>query len=231
MSENQLKDDTNAKNLSTRLRSAEDELQVATTNCSKLSFQLKTLCGENEILMEKQKGFQERITKQEKLINQKKTLIDELRTKLNEGKDEAAKNKSTIESLNAKLKTSTDRESKDKTYIEKLKSKLDEITKEKSQAQETIANLRAEIANKNQCPQETQEICQQAESAITSVERSAAQQIEKEKAASKTKEDKLKCADNKSTKRVGEFVLAESMNVLSQAQTKELDNCQVTHHP
>lgn len=203
MSANQVKENI----ATTKLKSTEDELQVAVTNCAKLSFQLKTLCGENEILMEKQKSFQERITKLEKQLNQKKALIDEMKTKNNELKNDLEKKSDNALLTNKKLKSLTEREAKDKVYIEKLKSKMDDIIEEKSSIEEFVGKLENELRRKEALLLEAQHLCDNAQSAITTIENSALKQMNGKLIKFETREGELISRCNKSISRVKEHKL------------------------
>ena len=207
ISTNQLKENIASKNVTSKLKLTEEELQVATTNCSKISFQLKALCGENEILMEKQKSFQERITKLEKLLNQKKSFIEELKAKHNEAKTESEKKSDIIENIHTKLRTVAERENKDKLYIQKLKMNNDNLIKDKCNLQGLLDVLKTENKGKTRLLQETQQICHQAETAITMMEHTASQQIKNEQKLLKDVEAKLNLRYNKSTSRVHELTL------------------------
>lgn len=152
------------------IKSYERQLEEVTAKCSQLSFQVKTLTGENEILTDKQRTFQMRVGKLEKDLMQKKTLYDELKVKFEDAKNEVNQKQSSFESLKLKMNTAIEREKNKKIFTEELKIKIDTLTKEKGTLQDSIAILREENNRKTELLHKTQHLCHQAEVAIHEIE-------------------------------------------------------------
>lgn len=205
---NQLKESFSSESLSKSLRLTGDELQVAVVKCTKLSFQLKTLSGENEILQEKQKSFQDRISTKEKIISQKKSLSDELKKKLIDEKNKNEKKSETIKNLSSKIKDLIERENKDKAYIEKLKSKLGVLIKEKNELQNLLGHHKTDADGKAHLLLETQKICEKAETAISTMEYTASQQLKSERMTLQRKEIEFDSCVKRSNSRINEYIAA-----------------------
>ena len=194
-----------SKNKFKEIKSLQDELEEAISNCSKLSFQVKTLSGENEILTSKQSSFQGRVGKLEKDLIQKKSQVNELKLKCEESKNEASQNYNIIENLKSKFKTLTEREGSKQLHFEQLKLKIDTLVKDKCKLEKSLSSLKVENNNKTQLLQETQQLCHQAEVVISEMELSSCTQIEKEQKQFKDEHNKMNSSYQKSLKQVKEF--------------------------
>jgi len=185
------KDNKEAKNTLKDYKLLSNRLNNMTNDYSKVTVQLKTLNGENDLLTEKMKDYQEKIIKLERLSNQKKNYADDLKSSNISLKEKAEELEKRSESAASRLKMALDREEKNKDYISQIKRKLNECTNEKKTLEESYYNIKLEAENKSRLLQESQHLCHQAESAINEMERTTYQQLKQQQQVYEEKQFKF----------------------------------------
>eukprot|EP00794_Sanderia_malayensis_P010208 gene10208-11257_t len=156
----------------------ENRWKLATTECSKLSFQARTLRGENDMMSAKHKEFQERILRLERQLQNKKEIVEELREKLKEQTTTSVKDKDNLDEVKKKNKDLMVKEEQRKTYVEDLRNKINKITTEKLKIQEIYQANLEELNRKSKLLQQSQELCNQAEKAVSEMENAAYTQLQ-----------------------------------------------------
>jgi len=81
----------------------EEELRLATTECIRLASAVRTLGGENEQLRAKVKELQGKNARVEHAVTQKKTLLDEMKSKIKEVEEKAKKDVDAAKNLEERL--------------------------------------------------------------------------------------------------------------------------------
>eukprot|EP00795_Rhopilema_esculentum_P006036 gene6036-11411_t len=152
----------------------ENRWKLATTECSKLSFQVKTLRGENEMMSAKQREFQERIVWLERQLNQKKQLLEDMKEKLKETNQMTAKEKEVL--------------------IDDLRNKINQLSLEKIELKKQLQECKEELKRKSRLLQQSQDLCSHAEKAVSEMEKAAFDQLheqatEQEKLYANLKQD------------------------------------------
>ena len=108
----------------------EEQLRLATAECTRLSVSVRTLDSENEQLKVRLKYVQGNTARLENAISQKKRLLDEAKTKTKDAEEKAKGDLETVKNLEEKLSQSREREKISKLRIETLEHRVESESRE-----------------------------------------------------------------------------------------------------
>ena len=126
----------------------EEELRQATMECIRLANIVRTLNSENEQLRAKIKYIQENNIRLEHAVTQKKTLVDEMKSKMKEVEGKAKKDAETAKNMEEKLSQLKEREKVSRVRIETLEHRLDGETREKQHHHQQLLSCQSELKKK-----------------------------------------------------------------------------------
>lgn len=128
----------------------EEELRLATMECIRLASIVRTLGSENEQLRVKLKEVQEKCARLEHAVTQKKTLVDEMKSKMKGVDEKGKKDSETCKSLEERLSQLREREKTNKVRIETLEHRLDGEAREKQKYHQQLLSCQNELKKKAQ---------------------------------------------------------------------------------
>ena len=128
----------------------EEELRLATMECIRLASIVRTLGSENEQLRTKLKESQDNNVRLEHAVTQKKTLLDEMKSKMKDVEEKAKKDAHTAKNLEEKLSQLKEREKTNRIRIETLELRLDGETREKQKYHQQLISCQEELKKKTQ---------------------------------------------------------------------------------
>ncbi|CAC5388803.1 CNTLN [Mytilus coruscus] len=158
------------KLLETRLKASSNEI-------CRQSAQMRQLKQDNDMLQEQNRNLQDRINRLERDTNQKRTLLEEQRSKLKQVQSSAKTDANAVEELETKIKLLQETIDKNKTQVESLKKRLSAVTREKRDYEERFLKLTNELEKKTKQLIDTQNKKMELESSVGELENTAQQQL------------------------------------------------------
>lgn len=158
------------KLLETRLKSSSNEI-------CRQSSQMRQMKQDNDMLQEQNRNLQDRVNRLERDTNQKRTLLEEQRSKLKQVQSSAKTDANAVEELETKIKLQQDAIDKNKTQVESLKKRLSAVTREKRDYEERFLKVTNELDKKTKQLMDTQNKKMELESAVGELESTAQQQL------------------------------------------------------
>ncbi|CAH3169191.1 unnamed protein product [Porites evermanni] len=128
----------------------EEELRLATMECIRLASIVRTLGGENEQLRARLKELQDNNSRLEHAVTQKKTLLDEMKTKMKLVEEKAKQDSDTAKNVEEKYYQLKEREKTNKLRIETLEHRLDGEMRDKQKFRQELMNCQEELKKKTQ---------------------------------------------------------------------------------
>ena len=128
----------------------EEELRLATMECIRLASIVRTLGGENEQLRARLKELQDSNSRLEHAVTQKKTLLDEMKTKMKLVEEKAKQHSDTTKNVEEKYSQLKEREKTNKLRIETLEHRLDGEMRDKQKFRQELMNCQEELKKKTQ---------------------------------------------------------------------------------
>lgn len=158
------------KLLETRLKSSSNEI-------CRQSAQMRQMKQDNDMLQEQNRNLQDRVNRLERDTSQKRTLLEEQKSKLKQVQSSAKTDANAMEELETKIKLLQDAADKNKTQVESLKKRLSVVTKEKRDYEERFLKVTNELDKKTKQLIDTQNKKMELESAVGELENTAQQQL------------------------------------------------------
>ncbi|XP_052101260.1 centlein-like isoform X3 [Mytilus californianus] len=158
------------KLLETRLKASSNEI-------CRQSAQMRQLKQDNDMLQEQNRNLQDRINRLERDTSQKRTLLEEQRSKLKQVQSSAKTDANAVEELETKIKLLQETIDKNKTQVESLKKRLSAVTREKRDYEERFLKLTNELEKKTKQLIDTQNKKMELESSVGELENTAQQQL------------------------------------------------------
>ena len=128
----------------------EEELRLATTECIRLASIVRTVGSENEDFRTKLKEAQENCSRLEHAVTQKKTLVEETKSKMRHVEEKAKKDSETAKNLEERLSQCKEREKTNRVRIETLEHRLDGESREKQNYHQQLLSCQKELKKKAQ---------------------------------------------------------------------------------
>ena len=128
----------------------EEELRLATMECIRLASIVRTLGGENEQLRARLKELQDNNSRLEHAVTQKKTLLDEMKTKMKLVEEKVKQDSDTAKNVEEKYSQLKEREKTNKLRIETLEHRLDGEMRDKQKFRQELMNCQEELKKKTQ---------------------------------------------------------------------------------
>ena len=128
----------------------EEELRLATMECIRLASIVRTLGGENEQLRARLKELQDNNSRLEHTVTQKKTLLDEMKTKMKLVEEKAKQDSDTAKNVEEKYSQLKERAKTNRLRIETLEHRLDGEMRDKQKFRQELMNCQEELKKKTQ---------------------------------------------------------------------------------
>jgi len=128
----------------------EEELRLATLECIRLANIVRTVGSENEDLRTKLKEAQGNCSRLEHAVTQKKTLVDEMKSKIRDVEEKTKKDSETAKNLEERLSHCKEREKTNRVRIETLEHRLDGESREKQNYHQQLLSCQKELKKKTQ---------------------------------------------------------------------------------
>ncbi|XP_046863040.1 centlein-like isoform X2 [Xenia sp. Carnegie-2017] len=183
----------------------EDRLKLSANECSRLSIELKAARKTNEELQERLKAFQEKSSRHEQVLSQKKIFVDEMRSRLKATLDNLESTRENLRDNEEKIRLLTDKEQQRKKQMESLRQRLEITTNEKQRIKESFGKSQDEIKKKSKLLVQAQQLRHEAEMAVKEMEDAAKMQLHNLANHSQATLSGIEERLNKSTRRIQEF--------------------------
>lgn len=156
----------------------EEELRLATLECIRLANIVRTVGSENEDLRTKLKEAQGNCSRLEHAVTQKKTLVDEMKSKIRDVEEKTKKDSETAKNLEERLSHCKEREKTNRVRIETLEHRLDGESREKQNYHQQLLSCQKELKKKTQQLSRSQTLRNQAKLVISEMEAAATMQLQ-----------------------------------------------------
>jgi len=156
----------------------EEELRLATLECIRLANIVRTVGSENEDLRTKLKEAQGNCSRLEHAVTQKKTLVDEMKSKIRDVEEKTKKDSETAKNLEERLSHCKEREKTNRVRIETLEHRLDGESREKQNYHQQLLSCQKELKKKTQQLSRSQTLRNQAKLVISEMEAAATTQLQ-----------------------------------------------------
>ncbi|XP_053405282.1 centlein-like isoform X2 [Mercenaria mercenaria] len=175
------------KILDSRLKSCSNEL-------SRQNTVVRQLKQENEQLTDQVKTLQDKVNRAERDSSQKRTLLEDQRSRVKQALESAKADAESLEQLETRMKLLQDTNEKQKIQIDSYKKRLGAVTREKREYEERFLKLTAELDKKNKVLVDSQMKKQELETSLSDMEKLATQQM---KSLARESEEALETAKDK----------------------------------
>jgi len=156
----------------------EEELRLATLECIRLANIVRTVGSENEDLRTKLKEAQGNCSRLEHAVTQKKTLVDEMKSKIRDVEEKTKKDSETAKNLEERLSQCKEREKTNRVRIETLEHRLDGESREKQNYHQQLLSCQKELKKKAQQLTRSQNLRNQAKLVVSEMEAAATMQLQ-----------------------------------------------------
>ncbi|CAH3155733.1 unnamed protein product [Porites evermanni] len=206
----------------------EEELRLATMECIRLASIVRTLGGENEQLRARLKELQDNNSRLEHAVTQKKTLLDEMKTKMKLVEEKAKQDSDTAKNVEEKYYQLKEREKTNKLRIETLEHRLDGEMRDKQKFRQELMNCQEELKKKTQQLTRSQTLRNQAKLVVSEMEAAATKQLQGLANQSEATIASLQRKLDKAQERIEEFqalvrTLVEELLASTRAMRHKLD--------
>jgi len=133
--------------------------------------------------------------------------MEEFKEKLKENAETLAKDKEHLEETKRKNKALTVNAEQRKQYVEDLRSKINKISLEKVKLKEDLSHCQEELRKKSHLLQQSQNLCNHAEKAVSEMERAAFDQLHEQALQQDKIQRKMKADMSNINKRTQEYQL------------------------
>ncbi|XP_064609188.1 centlein-like [Liolophura sinensis] len=158
-------------------KALESRLKSATFEVTRQGGLIRTLRTEAETATDQVKSLQDRVNRLERDNTQKRSLLEEQRSRLKQARDSVHNEATLISDLEAKVHQLTDANEKMKIQLESSKKRLTVILKEKKEYEERFFKATSELEKKNKQLSECQVRKADLESAMSDLESTAQHQL------------------------------------------------------
>ncbi|XP_028411357.1 centlein-like isoform X2 [Dendronephthya gigantea] len=183
----------------------EDRLKLSANECSRLSHELKSARKTNEELQEKLKSLQEKNSRNEHILNQKKVFVDEMRSRLKATLSNLETTQEGLQKAEERNRQMTENENQRKNQMDFLKSRLETEIKEKKEIDKLYSQSQEEIKRKAKLLTRAQALRHEAEMAVNEMEEAAKTQLHNLANQSQVTLGAIEQRLNESRRKLGEF--------------------------